>query len=230
MTNVVRVLVADDDDDTRERIKDALPVGAELLQATDGLQVLDLLATHSVDAVLLALGLPSLGGFELVARVRAATRAPVLVLTGRAEVADRIRGLDLGADDYIVKPFEVDELAARLRAALRHQGPTSSAEVLRFGELVIDGDSHVASVGGRPVALTPTEFNLLYFLAQSPGHAFSRDELLRAVWASSPEWQASATVTEHARRLRDKIEADPHDPRWIITVRGFGYRFDPGSR
>ncbi len=223
----VRVLIADNDEPTRALARTALSDEAEVLETADGLEVLQLLAIHPIDVVLLALGLPSLAGFELVACVRDATLAPILILTGRVEVADRVRGLDLGADDYITKPFAAAELAARVRAALRHRSNACSGEVLEFGDLVIDGIAHEARVGGRPVPLTPTELNLLRFLARSPGRAFSRSELLVAVWASSPEWQTTATVTEHVRRLRDKIETDPSQPTRIVTVRGIGYRFDP---
>ena len=132
-----------------------------------------------------------------------------------------------GADDYVVKPFSPGELTARIQSVLRRSGPPAAASVLRFDDLTIDSATRDVSVGGKPVVLTAKEFDLLAFLAASPRQVFDREQLLSQVWSSSTEWQDPATVTEHVRRIRRKIEADPDNPRWVCTVRGVGYRFEP---
>ena len=159
---------------------------------------------------------------------------PAVFLSGRGLEGDRIAGLRLGADDYVVKPFSAGELSARIESVLRRSrarlAPVSSAPSgVSFGELSIDPLSREVTCAGVPVELTAKEFDLLAFLAASPRQVFSRQQLLQQVWSSSREWQDEATVTEHVRRVRRKIEADPDRPRWIRTVRGVGYRFEPGS-
>jgi two-component system, OmpR family, phosphate regulon response regulator PhoB len=150
---------------------------------------------------------------------------PVIVLTGRSEEAERVRVLNLGADDYLVKPCSLPELEARIRAVLRRGQQAPSVTVVEHGDLFIDLAAHRVQVRGLTVDLTPKEFDLLGFLAAAPDHVFSREELLEHVWGSTQEWQDPATVTEHVRRLRLKVEPDPANPRWLHTVRGIGYRF-----
>jgi len=147
-------------------------------------------------------------------------------LTARAEESDRLAGLELGADDYVVKPFSPRELTARVRSVLRRSTPRAAIEQLSFDGLTIDSARHQVLVDGTTMELTAREFDLLLFLASSPGQVFSRGQLLEQVWGSSTDWQDPATVTVHIRRLRQKVEADPHNPRWVTTVWGVGYRFE----
>jgi DNA-binding response OmpR family regulator len=151
---------------------------------------------------------------------------PVILLTGRVDEIDRVLGLELGADDYVGKPFSPRELAARVRAVLR-RAPSHPANGLAFGELVIDPAARAVKLRDEPVDLTAREFDLLVFLARSPRRVFSHGELLAQVWNSTSEWQDPATVTEHVRRIRAKIEVDREHPRWIRTVRAAGYSFEP---
>ena len=151
----------------------------------------------------------------------------MILLTARAEEADRVAGLELGADDYVVKPFSPRELTARVRSVLRRATPRPVLGRLTFDGLTIDTASREVSVDGIAVDLTAREFDLLAFLASSPRQVFSRGQLLEQVWGSSTEWQDPATVTVHVRRLRQKIDADPQNPRWVTTVWGVGYRFEP---
>ena len=172
--------------------------------------------------------LPKLDGFSVLTEVRKAADVPVILLTARTEETDRVLGLELGADDYVVKPFSPRELAARVRSVLRRARPASTPSQLEFDGLTIDGVSREVRLGDDdPVELTPKEFDLLAFLAASPRQVFSRGQLLEQVWDSSPDYQDPSTVTVHVRRLRQKIEADPDAPRWITTVWGVGYRFEP---
>jgi DNA-binding response OmpR family regulator len=151
------------------------------------------------------------------------------MLTARSEESDRVAGLELGADDYVVKPFSPRELAARVNGVLRRAAPKSPpvGDTLEFEGLTIDNRSREVRLHGELVEMTPKEFDVLAHLAASPRQVFSRADLLRDVWQSSPEWQDPATVTVHIRRVRHKIESDPGDPRWLQTAWGVGYRFQP---
>jgi DNA-binding response OmpR family regulator len=179
------------------------------------------------DLVVLDVMLPRMDGFAVLRALREIADVPVILLTARSEEPDRVLGLELGADDYVVKPFSPRELAARVRSVLRRSRRPAAADRLEFEGLVIDGPAREARVGGRVVELTPKEFDLLAFLAASPRRVFSRGQLLEQVWDSSPDYQDSSTVTVHVRRIRQKIEDDPDTPRWITTVWGVGYRFEP---
>jgi two-component system response regulator RegX3 len=159
--------------------------------------------------------------------IRLTSQMPVVMLTAAGDEMDRVLGLEIGADDYIVKPFSSRELVARLRAVLRRSQPTVINTVLEFDDLRIDTSARLVVVRGEPVALTPRAYDLLAFLATHPGRTFSRDELLVDVWKSEPDWQNGATVTEHMHRLRRLLELNPDHPRHLITVRAKGYRFDP---
>jgi DNA-binding response OmpR family regulator len=153
----------------------------------------------------------------------------VIVLTGRSNEADRIVGLEMGADDYVVKPFSPRELAARVRSVLRRSSGLEPHvdDVLHYDNLTIDLRCRDVEIDGEPVDLTVKEFDLLAFLASSPRQVFSREQILRNVWDSDPAWQNPSTIAEHIHRLRRKIEPDPASPRWIHTLRGAGYRFTP---
>jgi DNA-binding response OmpR family regulator len=222
-----RVLVVDDDDVIRSLVRDGLErEGFEVCIADDGESALRELAEDAPDLVILDVNLPASGGFDVLSSIRESSGVPVILLTGRVDEIDRVLGLELGADDYVTKPFSPRELASRVRAILRRVGPDARRS-LDFGELRIDTLAREVQVRGEPVTLTAREYDLLAFLAQSPRQVFSHRELLAAVWQSSPEWQDPATVTEYVRRVRAKIEADRNQPRWIRTVRAAGYAFNP---
>jgi DNA-binding response OmpR family regulator len=164
---------------------------------------------------------------DFLAELRRDSDMPVVIVSGRSDEGDRLQGLRLGADDYLVKPYSPRELGERVRAVLRRAHPSSRAESLVFDGLELDLNAREVRVAGRSIALTPLEFALLTFLAAAPRHVFSRAELLRRVWGSDADWQTQATVTEHVRRLRRKLESSDHGRPWIVTVRGAGYRFEP---
>jgi two-component system, OmpR family, phosphate regulon response regulator PhoB len=220
------VLVAEDDPSSRTATRLFLQrVGYRVGEAADGPATLREASMGHYDLVVLDLGLPGLDGEEVLARLRRDSSLPVIVLTGRSEEAERVRVLDLGADDYVVKPCSLPELEARIRAVLRRGQSSQPQNRIEHEGLVIDRIAHRVEVDGRVLDLTPKEFDLLAFLAATPDHVFTREELLEHVWGSTQEWQDPATVTEHIRRLRLKLEGDPANPRWLHTVRGIGYRF-----
>ena len=229
MTGPVRVLVAEDDTDLQGFLKETLEAeGMEVAAVTDGAGTLIAIGADPPDIVLLDLDLPDLDGLDVLAAVRKRGDLPVIVLTGRRLENDRVAGLERGADDYVVKPFSARELVARIRTVLRradHHLEDGAAEILVHGELRIDRDAREVTLDGTPVELTKREFDLLAFLAAHPRRVFSRQELLTEVWGSSEDWQVPATVTEHVRRVRLKLETDPANPKWIHNVRGVGYRF-----
>ena len=230
-----RVLVVDDDEPARTAVAWALEAdGFAVEHAEDGVRALALLASRAPALVVLDLSLPGLGGLDVLRRLREREHAggeeplPVIILSGRDGETDRIVGLDLGADDYLVKPFSPGELAARARSVLRRtRPPLPPAPRAATPGVQTDAGTREAAVDGRPVELTAKEFDLLHFLAGHPRRVFSRSQLLRHVWASNAGWQSEATVTEHIHRLRQKIERDPAEPRWLRTVRGVGYRWEP---
>lgn len=222
------VLVAEDDQGSRTATRLFLQrFGYHVGEAQDGPGTLREASLGSYDLVVLDLGLPGIDGEEVLARLRRDSALPVIVLTGRAEESERVRLLDQGADDYLVKPCSLPELEARIRAVLRRGQPVQSTSRIEHNDLVIDRSAHRVELGGQVVDLTPKEFDLLAFLARSPRQVFNRGQLLEHVWASRSDWQDEATVTEHVRRIRRKVETDPDRPRWVITVRGVGYRFEP---
>ena len=224
------VLVVDDEDIVREVVCTYLErEGYTTLQASAGRAAVALIESEQPDLIVLDVMLPEIDGYSILAELRERADIPVILLTARTEEADRLLGLELGADDYVVKPFSPRELAARVRTVLRRAGrsePPNSAESLVFDGLEIDGRSREVRVDGEPVELTAKEFDLLVFLASAPKQVFSRSQLLEQVWESSTDWQDASTVTVHIRRIRRKIERDPNEPRWIATVWGVGYRFE----
>jgi DNA-binding response OmpR family regulator len=178
--------------------------------------------------VILDVNLPARGGFEVLSAIRAESRVPVILLTGRVDEIDRVLGLELGADDYVTKPFSPRELTARVRAVLRRTGPRADAEpeLLVFGDVTLEATTREVLRGGEPVRLTAKEFDVLWFLASHPRQVFSRDQLMDRVWGYEPALD-SGTVTVHMRRLREKVEADPSKPVHLETVWGVGYRLVP---
>jgi two-component system phosphate regulon response regulator PhoB len=227
MTTKRTVVVVDDEAQIRRLVREILEREGfyveDAANATDGLALIE---RAKPAVVVLDLMLPDMDGMEALETLRRTSNVPVILLTGRASEADRVRGLDLGADDYVVKPFLPRELAARVRAADRRRS-SAPKERLEVGDIVVDPSAREVFVGGSQVELTPREFEVLAFLAASPHTVFSRDDLLTSVWDSSSEWQDPDTVTEHIRRLRHKVEDDPASPKRLVTVRGAGYRLDP---
>ena len=200
--------------------------------AYDGAVALERALADPPELVVLDLMIPSLDGFEVCRRLRAAAPVPVIMLTARGEEADRIVGLELGADDYVSKPFSPRELTARVKAVLRRAGGSVTAggdgnepSTLRAGALEVDTVAHEARCNGDLVSLTSREFDLLVHLMRHPRRAFRREQLLEQVWGFA--YGDTSTVTVHVRRLREKIEIDPAEPRHVCTVWGVGYRFEP---
>jgi DNA-binding response OmpR family regulator len=224
-----RVLIIEDDPNVAEVVTRYLEREGYAVESTgDGLAGLERALADPPDLVVLDLMLPSLSGLEVCRRLRAKAPVPVIMLTARGEEVDRIAGLELGADDYVAKPFSPRELTARVKAVLRRASgalATEEAGVLRAGGLEVDPIAHEASVDGEFVALTAREFELLVHLMRNPRRAFRREELLADVWGFS--YGDTSTVTVHVRRLREKIEIDPSAPQHICTVWGVGYRFEP---
>jgi DNA-binding response OmpR family regulator len=223
------VLVVDDEPTIREVVSRYLErAGYETRVAGDGPSALQAVAERPPDLIVLDLMLPGIDGLEVMRRVRdGRQRGAVILLTAKGDENDRIVGLRLGADDYVVKPFSPGELVARVDAVLRRVDVVPDDEPpLRFGDLVIDPRAHRVEVAGEEVQLTIREYELLRFLARHPGRAFTRDELMNSVWQYA-FYTDTSTVTVHIRRLRSKIERDPSAPRWIETVWGVGYRFTP---
>ena len=230
VTATATVLVVDDEPMVREVVARYLELdGLRVEQAADGTAAAEWLTGHRPDLVVLDIMLPGTDGLSILRQLRTAGDVPVILLTARADEIDRVLGLELGADDYVVKPFSPRELAARVRTVLRRvNAPASDGRApVEFGRLRIDPTTRDVTVDGAGVDLTPKEFDLLYTLARSPRQVFSRRQLLSQVWDSAPEYQDSATVTVHVGRLRQKLEDNPDNPRWITTVWGVGYRFEP---
>ncbi|MBA3436158.1 MAG: response regulator transcription factor [Chloroflexi bacterium] len=222
-----RVLVVDDEPTVREVVARYLERdGMTVEQASDGAQAMDALKRHP-DLVVLDIMIPGTTGLEILREIRQHGETPVILLTARSDETDRVVGLELGADDYVVKPFSPRELAARVRSVLRRSRVRPSVEKLAFDGLVIDTAARDVFVSGLLVQMRPREFDLLAFLAASPRQVFSRSQILERVWDAPAEFQDLSTITVHVRRLRNKIEADPMHPRWITTVWGVGYRFEP---
>ena len=226
------VLVVDDEPMLRNLLCRLLRMeGYEVIEAEDGQRALMLVDSERPDLVLLDVMMPARDGLDVLGDLRRTSDVPVIMVSALAAEADRVLGLKLGADDYVTKPFSAAELSARIESVLRRApargGPPSPpATGLNFDGLAIDLATREVTVAGEKAEMTAKEFDLLAFLAASPRQVFSRDQLLNQVWGSSSQWQSDATVTEHVRRLRRKIEDDPDNPRWITTVRGVGYRFE----
>jgi len=228
MERTQRILVVDDDPMVRDVVRRYLEdAGYAVTEAGDGVQALAEVDQDAPDLIVLDVMIPGPDGLSVLRDVRRDRDVPVILLTARNEEVDRISGLEFGADDYVVKPFSPRELVARVRTVLRRAAPSTNITPLEFGPLRIEPASRTVTTDGRNVELTRLEFDLLHFMASSPNRVYSRSELLEHVWDSSAEWQDPSTVTVHVRRLRAKFEPDPEAPRWIRTVWGVGYRFEP---
>jgi len=226
----MRVLIVDDEPMVRDVLARYLTRSGFIAEsAGDGESAIAAFDASRPDLVVLDLMLPRIDGFSVFHSIRARAATPVIMLTARGEETERIAGLELGADDYVAKPFSPREVVARVQAVLRRQSSQDGAtdrERLLFDDLEIDGVSREVRVRGQVVALTPKEFDLLYLMASSPRTVFTRSELLDEIWDLAFEGDPS-TVTVHVRRIREKIELDPSKPGRLVTVWGVGYRFEP---
>ena len=221
-----RVLLVEDDASIREGAKLGLEqAGFRITTAPDGREGLLHFRRSPFDLVVLDVMLPNLDGYEVCRQIRAESRVPIIMLSAKSDTVDVVVGLELGADDYVTKPFEMAELVARARAAVRRSSAEPEEPVIARGELEIDPAAFVARRGGEELSLTATEFKLLLELARRPGQVFTRELLLQRVWGY--DYLGDSRLVDVAvQRLRAKVEADPKDPQMIKTVRGVGYRFD----
>lgn len=220
-----RVLVAEDDREIVKVVRAYLErAGFKVLTAYDGRQALFMARQERPDLVILDLMLPEMDGLDVCRHLRRESDIPIIMLTARVEETDKLVGLELGADDYITKPFSPRELVARVRAVLRRAERPSEPEIISVGEVTIDQGRHVVQVGGREVELTPTEFDLLTVLMRHPGRVFTRLQLLEMVQGDAYEGY-ERTIDVHIKNLRRKIETQPHESRYILTVHGVGYKF-----
>lgn len=220
------ILVVDDKASVRILLEEYLTEqGYQVAVAENGRQALTVASTARPDLILLDIMMPALNGYDFIHTYRREHNTPIILLTAKIEETDKVLGLELGADDYVTKPFGMRELLARIRAVLRRTTHTGSpTSILQVADVVLDEDSHRVTVGGQEVALTPSEFDLLAVLMRSPGRAFTRAELLEALQGIALEG-AEKTINVHIRNLRAKIEPDVSQPRYIETVFGIGYRF-----
>jgi len=222
------ILLVEDEDSVQKLL--AYPLereGFRVLQARDGEEALERFAAEHVDLVVLDLMLPKLDGLEVCKRLRAQSEVPIIMLTARDDELDKVLGLELGADDYITKPFSIREFRSRVRALLRRASaprPAQDGEVIAADGLRIDLARRSVEVRGEPVQLTYVEFELLGTLASNPGRVYSRRMLLEALWGGA-DYREPRTIDVHVRHLREKLERDPGEPEYILTVRGVGYRF-----
>jgi DNA-binding response OmpR family regulator len=224
------VLVVEDDDTLQAALEYNLTrAGYEVLQATHGEMALEMARQRCPSVVILDVMLPTLDGLEVCRIIRQEMTTPILILTARGQEIDKVSGLELGADDYMTKPFSIRELLARVRALIRRTdmdtAPRGQMKVLSIGGLTINLEARTAQIDGKPVELKPKEYDLLVFMAGHPGRAYNRNQLLDQVWGLN-YFGDSRTVDVHIRWLREKIETEPGSPRRIITVRGTGYRFE----
>ena len=224
MTLAPVILVVDDDPAIRESMARELRVsGYTVVLASDAMEGVGAFQTHAPDLVLTDLSMPRSDGFELISAIRPTAQTPIIVLSVRGNDADKIRALDLGADDFVTKPFSVPELLARIRAQLRRTGGTAT-KVLTFDDLTMDLERRRVVQGGHEVRLTPTEYSLLELLAINAGKPVFTDHIIARVWRDAPGTTAD-TVRVHMSALRKKIEPDPSSPRYIVTEPWVGYRF-----
>jgi two-component system alkaline phosphatase synthesis response regulator PhoP len=228
-----RILIVEDERAVARGLEYGLRAeGFEVLWANTGQSALALARRETPHLVLLDIRLPDISGFDVCRQLRSeGHRQPILMVTARDEEVDKVLGLELGADDYLVKPFSLRELISRVRALLRRAYGELAAPApnqrLIFGPLVIDMERLLALRSDQPVELTPIEFRLLRYLASHPGRPFSREQLIEAIWGYDSTVGSDRTIDVHMRHLRQKLEQDPTNPRWLLTVRGVGYKFEP---
>ena len=219
------ILVVDDKASVRTLVRDYLTAeNFRVVTANNGRDALFVARDEKPDLILLDIMMPEMTGYEFLQAYRKERNTPVILLTAKLEESDKVLGLELGADDYVTKPFGMRELVARIRAVLRRIGQDTPSEILRVADVVLDKSEHTVQVNNRPVHLTPSEFELLAVLMSAPGHVFARAALLERLQGIAFE-SIERTVDVHIRNLRAKIESDPSEPRYIETVFGVGYRF-----
>ena len=228
-----KILIVEDDQAVARGLEYGLSKeGFKPFVARTGEAALEIVSKQKIDLILLDIRLPGISGFDVCRKLRAEGKnQPILILTALDEEIEKVVGLELGADDYVVKPYSLRELTARIRALLRRaygefSDEHKSEECIEFGEIIIDLNQLRVYRNGEPVNLTATEFRLLHFLASHPNRPFRREQLMEAVWGYSGTIGSDRTVDVHIRHLREKIEQDPAKPEWIITVRGLGYKFN----
>lgn len=228
--NTAKLLIVEDEPSIAEVVSLYLRrAGYHVTIAGNGKVALDLLDESIPDLVVLDLMLPEVDGLSVTRWIRNRSDVPIIMLTARREESDRIAGLEMGADDYVVKPFSPQELVSRVRAVLRRTHSTSEVKTdsgIKYKDIAIDPSTRLVTVKGAEINLTAKEFELLWYLAQHPRQVFTRDQLLEQIWGIS-EYIDPSTVTVHIRRLREKIEADPSNPEHLQTVWGVGYKFEP---
>jgi DNA-binding response OmpR family regulator len=227
-----RILLVDDEQAVQTLLTYPLrKEGYEVVPALDGQQALDRFAEQRFDLVVLDIMLPKLDGIEVCRRLRTRSQVPIIMLTAKGDEIDKVVGLEVGADDYITKPFSVREFRSRVKAALRrgNMGGPSSGEPIRAGDLELDFERRTTRMRRKPVELTYVEFEILAALASAPGRVFTREMLLEQVWGDST-YRDPRTVDVHIRHLREKLESDPKRPEYLFTVRNVGYRFRDADR
>jgi DNA-binding response OmpR family regulator len=228
-TGSTRILLVDDEQSVQTLLTyPLLKEGYEVIPAHDGREALDRFADQRFDLVVLDIMLPEVDGIEVCRRMRSRSQVPIIMLTAKDDEIDKVLGLEMGADDYITKPFSVREFRSRVRAALRRaemrRGRRVAEEPISVGDLKIDFERRAVTMRGQPLRLTYVEFEVLAALAGSPGRVHTREMLLEQVWGDSA-YRDSRTIDVHIRHLREKLEADPRSPEYLLTVRGVGYRF-----
>jgi len=224
---MTRVLVVDDEPQILRALRINLRVrDYEVHVASTGAEALEVAGRYPPDLVILDLGLPDLDGVEVIQGLRGWTKAPIIVLSGRADSVDKVEALDAGADDYVTKPFGVEELMARMRAAVRRTGTPEDLPRIRLGDLTVDLAAKRVIREGEDIRLTPTEWHLLEVLLRNPGKLLSRNQLLTEVWGPGYA-DATGNLRLYMAQLRRKLEPDPARPRWLITEPGMGYRYQP---
>jgi two-component system KDP operon response regulator KdpE len=223
----MRVLIADDDPQILRALRITLAArGYDVTVVSDGTAALEAAARTHPELVILDLGMPGLSGVDVVQALRGWTAVPILVVSGRSESWDKVEALDAGADDYVTKPFAIDELLARIRALSRRSPAAADEPVVRFGEISVDLAARIATRAGAPVRLTPTEWRLLEVLLRHPGRLVTRETLLREVWG--PQYTTDTGYLRlYLSQLRKKLEPEPSAPRYLVTEAGMGYRFVP---
>jgi len=228
MPGPTRVLLVEDEPSLVETVRYALErEGFGVIVARDGQEALERFAAEPPDLVLLDLMLPAVSGLDVCRRIRETSMVPIVIVTAKDAEADKVAGLELGADDYVTKPFSVRELVSRVRANVRRSQmtvPDATGEVLTGGPIRLDAARHEVTVRGDPVAFPPKEFELLESFLRSPGRLLTRERLIQRIWGGDYVGDTK-TLDVHVKRLRQKIERDPHEPEHLLTVRGLGYKF-----
>lgn len=225
----MRILIADDDPQLVRALRITLAArGYDVVTASDGTAALRVATDNRPDMAVLDLGMPGLTGIEVIEAIRGWSTMPILVVSGRSDSADKVDALDAGADDYVTKPFAIDELLARVRALSRRIASESAAPVVRFGDVTVDLAGRITTRGGATVRLTPTEWRILELLVRNPGRLVTRETILTDVWGAK-HGRDTGYLRLYLSQLRHKLEPEPASPRYLLTEAGMGYRFSPDA-